>query len=115
MMLLTLNECADALKNESLAIEQPLRLQHLTNMNQSEEPVQLGEEIVATQLVCAAADLLEAALNCQGLFDTPAERSRRKEDSAYAETMLQLRAAIAKALPGYRRMAPAYLQIDWMQ
>ena len=42
-------------------------------------------------------ELLEACLNFKGLYDTPAERRRRANDSFYAEAIEHLRAAIAKA------------------
>lgn len=49
------------------------------------------------RLIAAAPDLLEAALNMKGLYDTPAERRRRSEDPFYAEAIDGLRAAIARA------------------
>ncbi len=35
--------------------------------------------------------LLDSALNCKGLFDTPVERRRRHGDGLYAEAMKDLR------------------------
>lgn len=54
-------------------------------------------EYANAHLIAAAPDLLEAALNMRGLYDTPVERRRREGDPLYADAIEQLRAATLKA------------------